>query len=353
MKSIGTILVTFIFTFSMCAMAQNASDTLNRTDKYGKKYGYWKQYKNGKLAWEGNFYNGEPVGTITHYYSNGKIESTSKYYPSSPRVDAVIYHSNGQKAAIGEYYDKKKHGKWVYYNNKGTLISEEVWDKGLKNGISTLYSPTNGVLLEEIGWKAGKMHGIYKTYYTTGQLRISMNYADGKMHGNFACYYLNGQIWNQGQYTNDLKSGTWTRYNEEGNIIKIETLEHGLAVRTILGFATPGQWLKIDASQIAYFFYQGDNIYMQLNNSNKIQILNTTLNDIATNAGVELFIFINDNILSSYNAIRKVAYHTDEDGYPEAIVTLKPAPEFDVIASGNYYESLKSLLNTNAPSDND
>lgn len=353
MKSIGTILVTFIFAFSMSAMAQNASDTLNRTDKYGKKYGYWKQYKNGKLAWEGNFYNGEPVGTITHYYTNGKIESTSKYYPSSPRVDAVIYHSNGQKAAAGEYYDKKKNGKWVYYNNKGILISEEVWDKGLKNGISTLYSPTDGVLLEEIGWKAGKIHGIYKTYYTTGQLRISMNYVNGKMHGNFACYHLNGQLWNQGQYTNDLKTGTWTRYNEDGNIIKIETLENGHAVRTILGFATPGQWLKIDASQIAYFFYQGDNICMQLNNNKKIQILNTTLNDIESNAGVELFIFINDNVLSSYNAIRKVQYVTDEDGYPEAVVTLKPTPEFDVIASGNYYESLKSLLNTNEPSDND
>ena len=353
MKPINRLLTVILLCIMVPSMAQNASDTFNRNDKYGKKYGYWKQYKDGKLAWEGNFFNGEPVGSIIHYYTNGNIESIAKYYPSSPRVDAVIYHSNGQKAAQGEYIDKKKNGKWQYFSNKGILISEENWNKGLKNGLSTLYSSTDGTLLEEINWKMGKMHGIYKTYYTTGQNRISMNYENGKMHGSFVCYYPDGKIWNQGQYTNNIKSGTWTRYNEDGNILKIETLEKGFPVRTILGFATPAQWLQIDASQIAYLYYQGDDIYLRLNNNKTIKIINTTLNDIASNASVEILIFINDNVLSSYNAIRKVVYSKDEDGNPEAVVTLRPTPPFEVIASGNYYESLKSLLNTNEPSDND
>ena len=351
MKKI-VIFIAFVIVSQSYIFGQQ-SDTLNRTDKFGKKYGYWKQYDNGHLLWEGQFYNGSPIGVMYHYYDNGQIETYSKYYINSPKVDAIIYHRNGQKAAEGEYIDKQKNGKWLYYSAKGVLISEENWDKGLKEGSCKNYSPRDGILVEDISWHKGKLHGPYKTYYASGQPRISMNYENGKMHGDFQCCYESGKIWVKGQYVNDLRNGTWTRYNENGNELKIEEIVNGLATSTILGFQIQGQWLKINATQIAYFYNQGDNIIMQLFNKKKFTIINTTLEEIESLAGVSLFIFLNPNFLSSYRSVKKVTYSTDEDGVEEAEILIYPNPNFPVIATGEECRSLKSLLNENEPSDKD
>lgn len=352
MNNIQKTILCYIILFFLSFASNAQNDTLNRTDKYGKKYGYWKQYKNGILLWEGQFYNDKPIGEIYHYFPNGKVSSYSKYYPNSPKVNAIIYHKNGQKASEGEYINKEKNGKWMYYNANGILICEENWKNGLKNGICKIFSSQDGILLEEKEWLMGKLHGIYKTYYPSGQARICMNYNKGQMDGDFTCYYPNGKIWRKGQYSKDFRIGQWTLYNEDGNEIKIENIENGSPTQTILGFQTAGQWLKIDSRQIAYFYHNVDDIVMQLNNKKTIRILNTNLNDIAVTAGVELFIFINKNVLSSYNAIRKVEY-THNDGIEEAIITLYPHPDFEVFASGEELQSLKSLLNTNEPSPND
>ena len=41
------------------------TDTLNRTDKFGKKYGYWKKYnKQNKLDYEGTFLTANPLENL-------------------------------------------------------------------------------------------------------------------------------------------------------------------------------------------------------------------------------------------------------------------------------------------------
>ena len=85
------------------------TDTLNRTDKFGKKYGYWKKYnKQNKLDYEGTFFNGEPVGKFIYYHDNGRIKNISYYTPNSPVVNTTMFHENGKKLAEGDFYNRKK-----------------------------------------------------------------------------------------------------------------------------------------------------------------------------------------------------------------------------------------------------
>lgn len=346
-KKIFVVLILLSFSYSVYSQ----SDTLNRVDKFGKKYGYWKKYQdNGKLLWEGRFYNGEPVGDMYRYYPNGKLESHSKYYPNSPKVETVTYHSNGKKASEGVFINKEKDGQWVYYSNKGILISKEQWKVGVLDGKSCIYSPTDGVLLEESTWQQGKLHGEFKTYYTTGQLRTSFAYNHNVIHGKYESFYVNGHQWTNGQYIDGFREGTWTTLDSTGRELKIEDFVKDYAVKTILGFQTDNQWIKLNANSIAYFYYEADQLMIQLYNKKKIPVYQTTLADIYRLTGVELFVFLSEQILSSYTAIRKVEDLTEDD-VPMAKITLHPRFAYDVIVSGDSYQNIKSLLNSTSPDD--
>jgi antitoxin component YwqK of YwqJK toxin-antitoxin module len=340
----GLFVCNFIF---LIFIADAQSDTLNRTDKFGKKYGTWIKQENGKLLWKATFYNGEPVGYFIHFHPNKRVKDSLYYHPNSPKVDAVTFHTNGKKASEGVFINKIKDGKWLYYNNDGKLIAEDNYKNGKKNGISKLYSSQDGTLLKEEPWENNVLHGEYKEYYTTGQLRLKWNYKKGKIDGPYESYYVNGSVWNKGQYVAGLRHGTWICYDREGNELKVEEFDKQKVKRTVLGFKAPGRWQKLDAKVIAYFYNNpGENIFIQLRTGNKIMLSeDNSLLDIANLAGVELFIFLNENFLSSYEAIKKVTPINEN----EAEILVKPTPPFPVYTYDDYYKDIKSLLDTSAP----
>lgn len=336
----------FIFIISV---ADAQSDTLNRTDKFGKKYGAWVKYENGTLLWKATFYNNEPVGCFIHFHSNKKVKDSLYYHPNSPVVDAVTFHTNGKKASEGLFINKIKDGKWLYYNHDGKLIAEENFKNGKKNGVFKLYSSQDGILLKEEPWEDDVLHGEYKEYYTTGQLRLKWNYKKGKIDGPYESYYVDESVWNKGQYVAGLRHGTWICYDRKGNDLKVEEFDKQKVKRTVLGFKTPGQWVTLDVRAIAYFYNNpGENIFIQLRNGNKVMLdEDNLLLDIANLAGVELFIFLNENFLSSYEAIKKVTPVNEN----EAEILIIPAPSFPVYTYDDYYKDIRSLLDTGAPAE--
>ncbi|MDR1878402.1 MAG: hypothetical protein LBQ64_02425 [Bacteroidales bacterium] len=348
MNKIGIIGCVLVWLMGVCQL-YGQSDTVNRTDKFGKKYGYWEQYKEGKLLWKGTFYNGEPVGNFIHYYPNKKIKDKMYYYPNSPKVSIVSYYSNGVKASEGLFINKIKDGKWLYYSNGGKLVAEENYNLGKKQGVFKLFSAQDETLLQEEQWENNVLNGEHKEYYITGELRSKWIYKNGKIDGPFENYYLENKLWNKGQYIEGLRDGTWICYDKEGREIKIEEISKEHINRTVLGFETHGQWLKLDVSVIAYFYQNpGDNIYVQLWKGNKVKLSeNNSLLKIASLAGIELFFFVNENLLSSYEAIRKVTKINET----EAEVFLKPTPAFRVITYDDYYKMLKSMIDPKSPED--
>ena len=333
--------------FFIVSIVDAQSDTLNRTDKFGKKYGTWIKKENGNLLWKASFYNGEPVGAFIHYHPNKRVKDSLYYHPNSPKVDAVTFHSNGKKASEGVFINKMKEGKWLYYNNGGKIIAEDNYKNGKKHGVFKLYSSQDGTLLKEEPWSNNILHGEYKEYYTTGQLRLKWNYKNGKIDGPYESYYLNGVVWNKGQYIAGLRHGTWICYNREGKELKVEEVDRQKVKQTVLGFDIQGKWEKFDSRAIAYFYNNpGENIFIQLRDGRKMMLTeDNTLLDIASLAGVELFIFLNENFLSSYEAIKKVTPIDEE----EAEILVKPTPSFPVRTYGDYYKDIKSLLDTSSP----
>ena len=345
MNSLAKIQFVLLFAVAAVCCAYGQSDTMNRVDKFGKKYGSWEKYEGKNLLWKGRFYNGEPTGEFLYYHPNKQIERKLFYYPNSPKVSCVSYYTNGAKNSEGTFINKEKDGKWLYYNTNGNLVAEENWEKGKKQGKFKIFSGKDGVLLEEETWSNNLRDGQYNAYYITGTLRIKMSYAKGKMHGGFENYYEDGTLWNKGQYKDDFRNGTWTAYNREGNETKEEEIEMGKVKKTSIGVATPAQWLKIDVNQIAYIYQEKNGFVLQLKNKTKIQLSeNNSLVTLANTAGSEFLILLNENVLANYDAIRKVIPVEDE-----AQIILRPEPPFEVYTYGNYYEEIKSLMNTKAP----
>ncbi|MDR1793619.1 MAG: hypothetical protein LBR36_09340 [Bacteroidales bacterium] len=320
------------------------SDTINRTDKFGKKYGYWEKRSKDTLLWKATFYNGEPIGAFIHYYPTKKVKDSLYYYPNSPKVSAISFYPNGKKMSEGVYINKEKDGKWLYYSQSGTLIADENYHLGKKNGLFKLFSAQEGILIQEKYWENNKLNGIYKDYYATGELRMEMHYKNNKIDGDYAEYYLNGKTWVKGQYINDLREGKWITYNENGFETKVQTIEHEQIKKTVLGFLAGKKWIMVSADTIAYFYDSPDGVVLQPKKSPAIQLTGkVSLYSISQLAGEELFFFLNESFLTSYNVIKKVEQSADN----EMIITVKPDPPFDVFCYGDYLKLLKLLLNPN------
>jgi len=324
------------------------TDTLNRTDKFGKKYGYWKKYnKQNKLDYEGTFFNGEPVGKFIYYHDNGKIKNISYYTPNSPVVNTTMFHENGKKLAEGDFYNREKDGKWLIYSSTGKLVAEENFVKGKKNGVSKIYSPQDETLLEEVNWLDDKKNGVSINYFTTGKIRMKMFYNLDKMHGSFENYYENGKIKTKGQYAKNFREGKWVSYDEKGRELKIEYFKRGRTNLLLLGFRTEKEWKLINVNKIAYFYQKNPRIVIvQLHDSTQIAVADDLLR-IATCTTQEYFIFLNETVLSSYEAIKKLIPSKINSNQAKVILSIQPP--FDVITHDNYYDLLKTIVHPKRP----
>jgi len=124
------ISVVFITTYAFTQQA----DTLNKTDKEGKKQGYWKKKDDkGQLKYEGYFINNNPTGTFKYYNEDGKITAISYFFEKGMRTFTKTFYPNANIMSEGYYLNTNKDSKWKYYNINGVFIREEFYHAKLKN----------------------------------------------------------------------------------------------------------------------------------------------------------------------------------------------------------------------------
>jgi len=179
-------------------------------DEFGKEQGPWKElHPDGTLRGEGEYKDGMKVG------------------------DWKFYHPNGKKEQLGKYDSKgRPSGTWKWYYESGNILREEIYTKGLREGLMTEYSDsgiviTKGEFLdglkmgawsyqlgdykEEGEYLNGERIGAWKHYYlSNGQLRFVGNYIDGQPEGKHKYYYENGKTRAEGKYAAGKKDGEWT-----------------------------------------------------------------------------------------------------------------------------------------------
>lgn len=220
-RSILSVLVLLAADFTLCAQ------DLNTTDEQGRKQGDWKKlHDNGRVRYEGQFKNDDPVGLFKYYYPDGKLQATHNHLGDG-EVAAHMYHPNGKIKAKGLYVEMKKDSLWQFFNNDEILILEEHYRSDTLNGAQRTYYP-NGQLGEEMHYRNGLKHGAWKKFYMDGKRWLESSYEDGDLHGAFLTWLETGKPHMKGEYDHGLRIGVWWIYDDSGIVRTQDVYENGV-----------------------------------------------------------------------------------------------------------------------------
>ncbi len=206
------LLILSVFIIPLIGVSQ-----VNQTDANGLRQGKWqKEYPNGKLMYEGQFKDGEPVGEWTRYFEGGQVKAEIEYDQNSDTASVVLFDPFGKKVAEGNYVDEKRAGEWQFYS-ESRKVSEETYADGVKHGIARTFYPT-GEVLEESEWQNGQQTGSYRVFFKNGKPYMQCKYSNGKRNGLCLSYYQNGRVEMEAYYSNNLRDNDWKFYNENGDL---------------------------------------------------------------------------------------------------------------------------------------
>jgi antitoxin component YwqK of YwqJK toxin-antitoxin module len=197
----------------------------NLLDDEGRKTGHWKvEYPNGKILYEADFVEGQPVGVMVRYYNNGVIKARMIFDPGGKKSLARLFFQSGKPAAEGLYVNQAKDSVWTYYSEfDGSVRIRESYLDGKLEGVTRRYYPS-GKISEEVEWKQNVKDGPWKQYYENGAPRLSGTYKNGLLQGLYEVYFSNKTVKIRGTYVENRSHGTWSFYNEEGE--EIYSLEY-------------------------------------------------------------------------------------------------------------------------------
>jgi antitoxin component YwqK of YwqJK toxin-antitoxin module len=217
------LVVLTIAALSVTAFLQtntNPGDIVfNRTDEKGLKQGPWKKfYPNGNLNYTATFRDDKPVDTMKRYFESGNLKAVLYFDSLGISAGARMFYEDGQLAAEGYYYNSLKDSLWKYYSYfEGTLISDEIYRKGKKYGLSHKYYP-NGVVTEIIEWKDDIKEGIWEQYYQDRSIRLKGSYLNDELSGEIIIYYPDGNVQIRGYYLKGKRHGIWSFFNEKDSL---------------------------------------------------------------------------------------------------------------------------------------
>jgi antitoxin component YwqK of YwqJK toxin-antitoxin module len=157
------ILLIILITTAYCANAQTFEirdgDTINYTDKSGKKQGFWRLFwPNGDLKYEVFYENGEMEGLEIRYFdAQDCIEFSNTYKDGMLYGPSVTFYPNCSTKVEEMYVAGKKNGYERAYDENGFLLTEAKFEKGEldgsyahfdKKGYVTYESPTKETTLK-------------------------------------------------------------------------------------------------------------------------------------------------------------------------------------------------------------
>jgi len=201
----------------------------NVTDAQGNRQGAWiRVWPNGKLYYEGQFENDNPVGTFKFYHETGELMSVLHHTSGGERVWAEHFRPDGTKSAEGLYLrsrqldengepERIKHAQWKYLDAGEQLRLLETYNQGVLEGPYAGYND-KGQLLEEGQYASGQRDGTWKTYNEMGTELSEINYSEGLFDGATRVYYDSGRPMMMGLYEAGNEAGVWITFLPDGQI---------------------------------------------------------------------------------------------------------------------------------------
>ena len=215
-----------LFFFGLCLLANPCfSQDYNQTDAKGRRQGKWCDfYPNGQIRYEGQFKNGKCTGVFRYYDEQGNLKATNKFDKSGEKAQNQTFAPNGKVIAMGTYINQKKEGEWRYFDKTtGKLVLVEDNKNGKVHGWSHVYNPDTERVAEESQYVDGVREGVCRQYFDSGYLMMECQFHNNQMNGPAKTYFPNTALKEEGNYVNGQKSGQWKIYNEDGDLIVVET----------------------------------------------------------------------------------------------------------------------------------
>jgi len=335
-KKIVSLIIS-LFCISGVVFSQQLNDTLNKTDKTGKKQGYWKKKdEKGILKYEGAFINNDPTGEFKYYYEDGKIRAISKFFEKGLRSFTVSYFPNGKLMSEGYYISTHKDSTWKYYNGIDVVIREEFYRNNLKNGEWKTYYP-DGSLTDKITWKNGKKEGPWEQNYSGGTLKTQ--FKNDKLEGNYQVFTPSGKLRNQGKYINNLKEGIWFWYDEKGLPNKKFVYKNDKLKGKYIVLYDTKKPVEISFDSIAYVYANSGVTYIKTVKNSLVQTTNK-FSELTEILGIDNFLLINKNFLANFASLKGIKPYESN----MFKVQLSIQPEFEVIAEGESAIALKTIF---------
>ena len=222
-------LVVSVFLLSLFSFSQ---DTINQTDLQGRKQGAWLKFdKDGFRIYEGQFKDDIPYGKFTYFHQNSKIRTISIFSDEGTVTHTTSWFPNGNLMAKGKYVHRKRDSLWQYFSEyDGTLVSEEFYQDGKKEGLEKIFYPGKGEA-EIISWNEGIREGTWKQFYDDGVLKLVCTYKNGEREGPIKIFFVTGKILTTGHYKKGHQDSTWTYYDDTGKLILKEYYDEGILLK--------------------------------------------------------------------------------------------------------------------------
>lgn len=268
-------------------------------DPNGKNIFY---YANGKIASEGFFENGLPIGLWKNYYESGQLKSqgfklagmsdslwkfysplgvltwTYSYENDLKNGCATKFDSLGNKSEESYYVDGVKQGEQISYFQDGSIKRKSNFIDGKESGLALEFNKEGIVVSEE--------------EFLNGYLRSkeSFNQFDdeGNKTGKWREYHPNGQMKSEIAYKGGLMDGTAKQFDKDGRLTDINQMNNGSVA------SDPGGVVMID-------------LYKEYHNNGKVKLIGGFKNGLKSGIFREYdregtlvngFVYVNDTLIS-------------------------------------------------------
>jgi antitoxin component YwqK of YwqJK toxin-antitoxin module len=192
MKSFIKTLILFCVCNSAIAQTYEllGSDTINKTDVFGKKQGRWVYFgkhrpegcfKADQKAEEGVYTENKKVGIWTEYHCNGNAKSKITFVNGRPEGLCQNFHENGNLMEEGTWKNSRWMGQYKLFHENGKVQHDFVFnDMGRREGAQKYYHE-NGQVAIEGNFENGKESGVIREYYENGDLKAEKKYDGGEV----------------------------------------------------------------------------------------------------------------------------------------------------------------------------
>ncbi len=200
--------------------------------------GTLQSYSTGSIRF-GDLQELDAEQSVVEYYDvQGRISSYSELAYGKYHGEVRSYHE-GVLMRRSQYQDGVLQGLeqgYLYLDNTsdprfGKLVSETLYSRGLRQGVSKEYDAASGLLVKEAHYQRDLLHGSYKEY-KAGILTYQGNYAYGARDGLHTSYRDDGTLQQTATYESDVLDGAWAQYHTNGNTQLRGNYDRGLKTGT-------------------------------------------------------------------------------------------------------------------------